>query len=310
MSAVFITHPAFLEHDTGQGHPERPDRLRAIWKALDDPSFAALIRESAPEASVEQLARVHPRDYVDAILAIDLPPGRLGRIDADTIVSAGSIEAAKRAAGAAIAGVDAVFGGRAKAAFAAVRPPGHHAGPAEAGGFCIFNNVAVGAQHARAAHGIERVAVLDFDVHHGQGTQAVCGPDPKLFYASTHQSPLYPGTGAAGERGVAGNVVNVPLSPGTDGAGFRHAWANTILPALDAFGPELVMISAGFDAHTEDPLANLDVETQDFAWLTEELAAVAGKHAGGRVVSLLEGGYDLDALAEAAAAHVRALMRG
>lgn len=306
---LLIGHPSFLEHDTGDFHPERPDRLRAVTAALADEEFSGLARLVAPAATIEQLTRVHPQNYVDAILGIRPPEGELVHVDGDTVMSAGSANAARHAAGAVIAAVDGVLKGRARTAFAAVRPPGHHATPDVPGGFCLFNNVAIGAMHARAAFGLRRVALIDFDVHHGQGTQAVVEPDPDLFYASTHQYPLYPGTGSARERGVAGNVVNVPLAAGSGSAAFRAAWSDRLLPALDDFVPELVIVSAGFDAHRRDPLAQLDVETEDFVWLTEELLAIAGRHAGGRLVSVLEGGYDLAALAESVAAHVRVLMR-
>lgn len=305
---LLISHPSFLEHDTGDYHPERPDRLRAVTAILADEEFAGLKRLVAPEATIEQLTRVHPLGYVDAILGIRPPPGELVHIDADTVMSAGSANAARHAAGAVVAAVDGVLGGVARTAFAAVRPPGHHATPDVPGGFCLFNNVAIGARHAQAAFGVERVAIIDFDVHHGQGTQAVVEPEPTLFYASTHQYPLYPGTGFPRERGIAGNVVNVPLAAGSGSAEFRTAWGERILPALDGFAPELVIVSAGFDGHRRDPLAQLDIETEDFVWLTEELLAIAGRHAGGRLVSVLEGGYDLAALAESVATHVRALM--
>lgn len=309
MTSLLITHPACLAHDTGPHHPERPDRLRAVMAALDAPDFATLARTEAPQATDEQLERVHPRTYVQAIGGIHPGADELAMIDGDTVMSAGSVEAARRAAGAVVAGVDATMNGTARTAFAAVRPPGHHATPDVPGGFCLFNNVAVGARHAQAVHGIGRVAILDFDVHHGQGTQAVVAPDPSLFYGSTHQFPLYPGTGFARERGIDGNVVNVPLGPNNGSEQFRMAWGDRILPELDRFAPELVIISAGFDGHRRDPLAQLQLETEDFRWITDELLAIADRHAKGRVVSALEGGYDLDALAEAAAAHVRGLMR-
>ena len=308
MATLLISHPSFLEHDTGQYHPERPDRLRAVLMALDDPSFANLHRVQAPAASLEQLGRVHPDDYVQAILGIRPAAGEHVHVDGDTVMSAGSAEAAQRAAGAVVAGVEAVLEGKVQTAFAAVRPPGHHATPGVPGGFCLFNNIAVGARHAQAQYGIGRVAVLDFDVHHGQGTQAVVEPDRQLLYASTHEYPLYPGTGFASETGSDNNVVNVPLRPGSGSRPFRAAWGERILPRLDAFAPELVMVSAGFDAHAADPLAQLEVETEDFAWITEELLGVARRHAGGRLVSVLEGGYDLEALADSVAAHVRVLM--
>ena len=308
MSVLLITHPACLEHFMGPHHPESPDRLRAILAALDAPEFAGLIRAEAPEASHEQLCRVHPAAHVDAILAIRPAPGQGVALDADTIMSAGSATAALRAAGAACAAVDAVLSGQADAAFAAIRPPGHHAEPDRAMGFCLFNNAAIAALHARAQWGLSRVAVLDFDVHHGNGTQAMFYADKDLFYASSHQSPCYPGTGHVREQGVAGNIVNAPLPPGADGAAFRAAWARVILPTLEKFAPELIIVSAGFDAHRADPLAQLRVETADYAWLTQEILRVADSHAGGRIVSVLEGGYDLAALAEATAAHIRVLI--
>jgi acetoin utilization deacetylase AcuC-like enzyme len=306
---LLITHPACLDHEPGPHHPERPDRLRAVLAALDAAAFAGLQRVEAPVASVEQLTRVHPANYVQAMLGAKPAPGEYAMIDGDTILSSGSIEAALRAAGAVVAGIDAVLRGGVETAFAAVRPPGHHATPDIPGGFCIFNNVAIGARHAQARHGVGKVAILDFDVHHGQGTQAVVEPDPSLFYGSTHQYPLYPGTGSARERGIDGNVANVPLRPNSGSAQFRHAWGEIILPQLDRFAPELVIVSAGFDGHKVDPLAQLNLETADFAWITRELLAIADRHADGRLVSALEGGYDLDALAEATAAHVGELMR-
>ena len=309
MSTILITHPACLDHFMGPHHPESPDRLRAILAALDAPEFAPLLREEAPEATRDQLCLVHPESHVDKILAIRPGPGQGVALDADTIMSTGSADAALRAAGGACAAVDAVLSGRAASAFAAIRPPGHHAEPDRAMGFCLFNNAAIAAQHARARWGLKRVAVLDFDVHHGNGTQATFAADKDLFYASSHQSPCYPGTGRASERGVAGNIVNAPLPPGADGAAFRAAWSRIILPALEEFAPELIIVSAGFDAHRADPLAQLRVETADYAWITREFLRIADSYAEGRIVSVLEGGYDLAALAEATAAHVRELMR-
>ena len=309
MTTALITHPACLEHDTGPYHPETSERLRAVLAALEAPEFAPLLREAAPMATVEQLSRVHPRAYVDAILAIRPEEGEPVQLDGDTVMSHGSAEAAARAAGGACIAVDAVQEGWARAAFVAVRPPGHHAEPNRPMGFCLFNNVAVAALHARARWGIQRVAVVDFDVHHGNGTQAMFADDPNLFYASSHQSPCYPGTGESWEHGVADNIVNAPLRPRDGSAAFRAAWSNIILPALDGFAPGLLIISAGFDAHIADPLAQLRLETTDFAWITDELVAVADRHCGGRVVSVLEGGYDLNALAASAAVHVRGLMR-
>jgi acetoin utilization deacetylase AcuC-like enzyme len=306
MSTLLFTHPACLEHDPGEYHPESPARLRAVLAALDGPEFAALARREAPLADPEDIARVHPRDFVEAMLAAVPAEGYAG-VDADTILSPGSGNAALRAAGAAVAAVDAVIAGEASNAFCAVRPPGHHAEPDRSMGFCLFNNVAIGALRARAVHGLARVAVIDFDVHHGNGTQAKFERDRSLFYASTHQSPLYPGTGARSEHGV-GNIVNVPLPPMAGSAEFRRGVEASILPALDAFAPELVMVSAGFDAHRRDPLAQLMLVEDDYAWVTERLLDCAKRHASGRLVSTLEGGYDLPALAASAAAHVRALM--
>jgi acetoin utilization deacetylase AcuC-like enzyme len=304
VSTALFTHPACLSHAPGPWHPERPERLRAVLAALEGEAFAPLLREAAPEATRDQLALAHPPGYIDAILDIRPPEGETVALDADTLMSEGSAAAALRATGGAIAAVDAVMDGWARTAFAAVRPPGHHAEPGRPMGFCMFNNVAIAALWARAHWGLKRVAVVDFDVHHGNGTQAIFGPDADLFYASSHQSPCYPGTGSAREHGVAGNVVNAPLAPGSDGAAFRAAWSDTILPALATFGPELLIVSAGFDAHKADPLAELRLETADFAWITQELLTVGG----GRLVSVLEGGYDLEALAASAAAHVRVLM--
>jgi acetoin utilization deacetylase AcuC-like enzyme len=309
MSTLLISHPLFLEHQTGEHHPESPDRLRAVLAALEAAEFAGLVRQTAPPATMEQLTRVHPLAYVEAILGIRPAPGEIVQIDDSTFVSQRSAEAARHAAGAVVAGVEAVMEDQVRTAFAAVRPPGHHALSAVPGGFCLLNNVAVGALHAQAQYGLERVAIVDFDVHHGQGTQGIIERDARLFYASSHQYPLYPGTGFAGERGIAGNVVNVPLPPGSGSEVFRAAWSQRILPQLERFAPQLLIVSAGFDAHRLDPLAELNVETEDFAWLTGELLAVAGRHCGGRLVSALEGGYDLGALAESAAAHVRLLMR-
>lgn len=307
MTVLLFSHRACLHHEPGPEHPECPDRLRAVLRALEAEEFAHLIRDEAPPATVEQLTRVHPAAYVQAILDIRPEPDESVALDADTVMSWGSAEAALRAAGAGVAGVDAVCRGEVRRVFCAVRPPGHHAEPSRPMGFCVFANAAIAARHAQAAHGLTRVAVVDFDVHHGNGTQACLEHDPTLFFASSHQSPCYPGTGAPEEVGV-GNVHNAILPPGADGAAFRAAWRDLLLPALEAFGPELVVISAGFDAHARDPLAQLRVREADFAWLTAEICAVADRSCGGRVVSLLEGGYDLDALASSAAAHVRALM--
>ena len=280
-----------------------------VLQALEHPDFVPLLREQAPEATEAQLELAHPADYVEAILSIQPAEGESVYLDGDTLMSHGSRAAILRTVGAAVAAVDSVMEGWATAAFAAVRPPGHHAERARAMGFCLFNGAAIAAKHARARWGLQRVAVVDFDVHHGNGTQHILETDPDFFYASSHQSPCYPGTGAASERGVADNVVNVPLRPGSGSAQFRQAWEGTAIPALDAFAPELLIISAGFDAHRADPLADLRLETDDFGWITDQLMAVADRHCGGKLVSVLEGGYDLDALAASAALHVRRLMR-
>lgn len=307
MPTALFTHSACLYHDTGLGHPESADRLRAVLRALEDEEFTYLDRREAPPATVEQIARVHARTYVEGILAA-VPADRIVHLDADTTMSPGSGEAALRAAGALCAAVDAVVGGEVRNAFCAVRPPGHHAEAGQAMGFCLFNNVAIGALQARAVHGLERIAVVDFDVHHGNGTQSMFEGDPALFYASTHQWPLYPGTGASGERGVVGNILNLPLPPMAGSVDFRAAVQCELLPALDAFAPELILVSAGFDAHADDPLAQLNLTDADYHWATAKLIELADRHARGRVVSTLEGGYNLKALAASARAHMRALM--
>jgi len=307
MTTLFYSHPACLEHEPGAQHPEQPERLRAILEHLSMPSYAALERRKAPIVDIEKLSQVHRSGYVDATLDAIPKEGR-NFLDPDTAVSPGSREAALRAAGACVAAVDAVMSGDASNAFCAVRPPGHHAEADRAMGFCLFNNVAVAALHARAAHKLQRVAVVDFDVHHGNGTQSMFYADPDLFYGSTHQYPHYPGTGAREERGVAGNIVNEPMPPGSGSAEFQIAMRDSLLPALDEFKPELVLISAGFDAHAADPLADIYLKEEDFAWVTEELVAIANTHCSGRVVSTLEGGYDLDALANSTGAHIAALM--
>jgi len=307
MSVLLVSHHACLAHSNSEDHPECPDRLRAVLVALEAEEFHLLLREEAPEASLEQLLRVHPESYIRAILNIRPPEGEWVPIDGDTGMTAGSVEAALRAAGAGVTAVDAVCRGEALRAFCAVRPPGHHAEPGMPMGFCFFSNAVVAARHAQAVHGLERVAILDFDVHHGNGTQAAVASDPSILFASSHQSPCYPGTGAAAERGL-GNLFNAPLPPGADAAAFRAAWAERLLPAVEEFAPELIVVSAGFDAHACDPLAQLRVREADFEWLTMEICRIANRCCGGRVVSTLEGGYDLRALAASAARHVRALM--
>jgi acetoin utilization deacetylase AcuC-like enzyme len=306
MTTLLYTHPACLEHDPGRHHPESPARLRAVLTALGEPEFARLERREAPEATLDDLVRVHPRRQVERILSSVPRSGHVG-IDADTILSPASGTAALRAAGAVVAAVDAVVSEHADNAFCAVRPPGHHAEPERAMGFCLFNNAAIGALRAREIHGLARVAVIDFDVHHGNGTQATFEADGSLFYASTHQYPLYPGTGAASETGV-GNIVNVPLRPMSGSGQFRLAMSQRILPALDVFRPDLVLVSAGFDAHKNDPLAQLMLEDGDYTWVTEKLLEIVYRHAKGRLVATLEGGYDLASLGACVAAHIRVLM--
>jgi acetoin utilization deacetylase AcuC-like enzyme len=306
MTTLLLTHPACLQHDTGYGHPERADRLRAIDDALAAPVFKALKREQAPRAELAAIERLHPQAHVEMIRA-SIPARDHKMLDMDTVVSPGSWEAALRATGASIHAVDQIMAGKADNAFCAVRPPGHHAEPSRAMGFCLFNSVAIAALHARVAHGAKRVAVVDFDVHHGNGTQVAFWSDRDLFYGSTHQMPLFPGTGAADETGV-GNIFNAPLKPGDDGDDFRVAYETRILPALDAFAPDFLLVSAGFDAHVRDPLANLRLVEADFAWVTGKLLEAAAKHCGGKLVSTLEGGYDLEALANSTAVHVEALM--
>ena len=307
MTTALITHPDCLAHVTPPGHPERVERLEAIAEALSAPRFAALDRIEAPRADDALIARVHPRAYIDRIRSAAPAAGHKS-LDADTHMSPGSLDAALRGAGGNALAVDLVLTGKAQNAFVACRPPGHHAETETAMGFCLFGNVVIAARHAIAAHGLDRVAIVDFDVHHGNGTQDLVWNDPAIFFTSSHQMPLYPGSGAANERGAHDNVFNMPLSPGTGGAGFRRAWSDHGIPALAAFAPDLILISAGFDAHASDPLANLELVEDDFAWITHALCDLAEDHCAGRVVSTLEGGYDLAALAASTAAHVGVLM--
>ena len=309
MSTLLITHPASMNHLNGPGHPERPDRIRAIESVLEQEQFQALAREQAPAADLETVALCHPMDYVEAIREA-APKEGLVQLDGDTSMSPGSFEAALRAVGGAVHAVDEVVMKKAQNAFCAMRPPGHHAETSRPMGFCIFNQAAIAARYAQRKHGLGRVAVVDFDVHHGNGTQDIFWADSSLMYCSTHQMPLYPGSGATSERGEHDNIVNAPLKAGDGGEQFKAAMEQRILPRLSAFGPELIVISAGFDAHMRDPLANLQFSEADFGWATRKIMEVADKTAQGRVVSVLEGGYDLEGLSKSAAAHVIALMRG
>jgi len=307
VSTLLVTHPACATHDMGEGHPERPERMRAVDQALEHEKFQLLARDSAPRAPIEALTRVHPASYVQAIEHASPTQGRV-RVDQDTSMSPGSWEAALRSAGGAVFAVDEVMTRKVMNAFVATRPPGHHAEMANPMGFCFFNNAAVAARHAQAVYGVERVAIVDFDVHHGNGTQDIFWADKSVLYASTHQMPLYPGTGARDERGEHDQIVNAPLSAGDGGDIFREAFEVAILPRVEAFSPDLVIISAGFDGHHRDPLGNLKLREEDFAWATRKLMEIAGRRCGHRVVSLLEGGYDLDSLGRSVAAHVAALM--
>jgi acetoin utilization deacetylase AcuC-like enzyme len=306
MTTLLIHHPVFARHLVPFGHPERPERIEAVEAVLAEPRFDALLRRQATMTDTETLELCHPKSHLEALRHAS-PSEGLVRLDADTIMSPKTLEAALIAVGGACDAVDAVLAGEARNAFCAMRPPGHHAEPTVAMGFCYFNQAAIAARHAQRKHGIERVAIVDFDVHHGNGTQAIFWDDPTVLYASTHQMPLYPGTGAASETG-AGNIFNAPLPPGAGGKAFRAAFEDIILPALDHFAPELLILSAGFDAHARDPLGGLELTEADFAWVTKMLVDRAEANFGGRIVSVLEGGYDLKALAQSVAAHVEALM--
>jgi acetoin utilization deacetylase AcuC-like enzyme len=308
MATLLFTHPAAHRHETPPGHPERIGRIQAVEQALGGPRFGDLVRREAPLGTHDQVLLAHTEDHLHRILQA-APDQGYEYLDPDTVMSPGSLEAALRAVGAATAAVDGVMEGKADNAFCALRPPGHHAEHNRAMGFCLFNHAAIAALHARHKHGVERAAVIDFDVHHGNGTQDIFWSDANLLYGSTHQMPLYPGTGARKETGV-GNIFNAPLRAGDGGAEFRSTMSNIILPALDAFAPELVIVSAGFDAHRRDPLGSLELDEEDFAWATLRIKELAETHARGRIVSVLEGGYDLQALAASVATHVQVLMRG
>jgi acetoin utilization deacetylase AcuC-like enzyme len=307
MTTAYLTHPDALAHETPAGHPEQIARITAITAALDTPEFAGLMRLDAPLAKDEQLLLCHPEHYITRIRQA-IPAAGIYQLDADTHVSHGSLHAALRGVGGACHAVDLVMQDTAQNAFVSMRPPGHHAERATPMGFCLFGTVAIAARHAMEHHGLQRVAVVDFDVHHGNGTQDLLWDEQRAFFVSSHQMPLWPGTGKADERGAFGNVMNIPLPPGTDGAKFRQIYEDTVLPQLDRFAPELVLVSAGFDAHRDDPLAQLDLLEDDFAWVTGALCDIAARHCSGRLISVLEGGYDLEALSRSVAAHIRVLM--
>ncbi len=307
MSTLLITHPTCLEHDMGSWHPEAPARLKAILDALGQQEFAALERREAPLGTLADIERVHAAFYAESVFE-NVPKSGHVHLDADTAMCPASGEAALRSVGALCAAVESVLTNGNKNAFCAVRPPGHHAEVAAAMGFCLFNNVAIAAEYARKVHGVGRVAVIDFDGHHGNGSQNYFFRYRDLFYGSSHQWPAYPGTGMEHETGALNNICNVQLRPGTGSKEFREGYEERVFPALRAFAPELLLISAGFDGHVRDPLLQLRLETEDYEWVTRELLEIADKYCGGRAVSTLEGGYDLSALADSAGAHVRVMM--
>ncbi len=307
MTTLLLSHPACLDHLTPPGHPERPDRLRAVNQILAETRFDPLVRVEAPEGSLDDVTLCHSEAYVTELRSV-APSSGMVYIDGDTSMSPGTWEAVMRGVGGAVAATDAVMTGQHNNAFVAVRPPGHHAEKATPMGFCFFDNAAIAARHAQRKYGITRAAVIDFDVHHGNGTQDIFWADKSVMYCSTHQMPLFPGTGASGERGEHDTIVNAPLRPEDGSAKFRAAFDNLILPQLTKFAPELVVISAGFDAHRRDPLAQINLDAADFGWVTQKLMDIADASAGGRIVSVLEGGYDLQGLQESVAAHVTALM--
>jgi acetoin utilization deacetylase AcuC-like enzyme len=307
MTTLLLSHSSSLDHLTPPGHPERPDRIRAVNKVLAEERFGALVRGEAPEGSLDTVTLCHNEHYVTELRHI-APSSGLIYIDGDTSMSPGTWEAVMRGVGGAVAATDAVMSGQHDNAFVAIRPPGHHAEHDKSMGFCFFDNAAIAARHAQRKFGIARAAVVDFDVHHGNGTQDIFWADSTVMYCSTHQMPLFPGTGATGERGEHDNIVNAPLVSEDGGDKFRAAFENVILPQLRKFSPELIIISAGFDAHYRDPLASLNLRAEDFGWVTRKLMDVAQGTAGGRIVSVLEGGYDLQGLQESVAAHVTALM--
>jgi acetoin utilization deacetylase AcuC-like enzyme len=309
MATLLLHHPAFAAHRTAPGHPERPDRYRAVEAALSRPQFSALVREEAEQADLAATRYVHSNRYVDALEAARPDDGYVYLDGGDTMMEPSTWETALRGVGATLQAVDRVLAGDAQNAFVACRPPGHHAETERAMGFCLFNNISIGARHAQRKHGLLRVAIVDFDVHHGNGTQQIFYSDPSVLYASTHQMRLFPGTGAVRETGV-GNIFNSPLAPGDGGAELRAAFQDRIVPALQAFSPELIIVSAGFDAHERDPLGSLTMTDADFAWVTRELMTTAEKLCDGRLVAVLEGGYDLQGLTDSVTAHVGELLKG
>jgi acetoin utilization deacetylase AcuC-like enzyme len=309
VATLLLHHSSFANHKTAAGHPERPDRYRVVEAALGQPQFDALVRETAEIADLDTTRYVHANRYIDALEAARPVEGYVYLDGGDTMMEPSTWEVVLRGVGGTLQAVDKVLDGEVQNAFVACRPPGHHAETERAMGFCLFNNISIGARHAQKIHGLNRVAIVDFDVHHGNGTQQIFYSDPSVLYASTHQMPLFPGTGAARETGL-GNIFNAPLAPGDGGAELREAFEDRILPAVDAFKPELIIVSAGFDAHVRDPLASLRMTADDFAWVTRELMKAAEKNCEGRLVAVLEGGYDLQALADSVSTHVGELMKG
>jgi len=306
MKAHIYTHPSFLRHDTGPGHPECAERLSVLLKLFQEKPFSTLPVITAEEADYAHILRAHTRSYVENLQDI-MPERGHAYADNDTVISPGTWNAAMYAVGTVCRAVDDAIRDECDRAFCAVRPPGHHAGPAKSEGFCLFNNIFIGAMQAKVAHGLKRIAIVDFDVHHGNGTDTMARGQTGIFFASTHEWPLYPGTGLP-ENDIEGHITNITLKAGDGSEAFRAAWIK-ILAQLDDYAPQLIMISAGFDAHKDDPLANINLTEDDFSWVTEEIGAIADKHANGKIVSVLEGGYNLDALKRSVASHLAALFK-